>query len=621
MFGQVFAVLSRKAFKPVASKFSFEELESEQRLFPRLLSRVALLKLRHYSLLLGVALVAFLVFFIIHPNLPPRLPSVFAQPEAEQLPLLALASFARVVIALIVGLVYAFVFGYILATTRWRNILFPMIDVQENVPALGFFPAVVLLIINFFPRSFIGVELACILLLFTCITWNLVYAVFESIITIPRNLVVAADSMGLSGWLKFKRVYLPASVPPLVYNLVMSWTNAWFFLIACEIISLGGQTFQLQGIGSFLVNATAAGRLDLTFLGLGVLIALILLVDFFLWWPLQVWATRFRYEGVKTVAPSSAVYTAYMRVYRKWFSRSVPAFLNLRRLYKNAWLLLKEILDFIQKIVLPIQNFAKTTFGKPFAWIARAVFWALILFLGGGWFFLVIALLGLDAVNKPLPPEALALPLALGWTLVRVLVAFALSFAWTLPVTYWLWKNEKARRVVVPISEVIATVPATGLFPVIVFAVFSATQSSDLAAILLLMTGMQWYLFFNLLAGFASIPEDVLQAARGMGLRGTLYWKRVLLPAMAPHLVTGALTSVSSGWNTIIIAEYFVFGGHVYSVTSGLGKALNEAVYVTQSTTFLFYVLLTLIIAGIALNTFVWRPLYKKAENTYKFDL
>lgn len=569
---------------------------------------------RKRHLIAVLALVLILVSFGVITI--PKVPPAFYSPEASELPLLALFSLSRVVVALFVGVVFAFVFGYLAATTKLRSVLLPMLEVQQDVPAIGFFPAAVLVLINFFQCSFLGLELACILLIFSCIAWNITFSVYESIITLPKELLHAANSFGLNSWLKFKNVLLPAAIPHAVYNSMMSWTNAWFFLIACEIISLSGQTYRLRGIGNFLMTTAAEGRIELTFVGLAVLVALLLVVDVLVWRPLQVWAARFRYDIVSPTLPQSRVYRMWRWLPRLvWFSGA-------------AILLLKELLDFLHHaIIRPTEKawawLKQKTWGKAVDWIASRLIVGVLLLFGGAWFFILYAFIGFNAVTQPIPPEAYSIPAALLSSSLRVTAAFLLSLAWTLPFAVWLAGSPRARRYLIPLCEVTASVPATALFPVIVLVVIglvSGLGGINFAAILLVMTGMQWYLFFNIFAGLTSIPEDLLQAARSFGVKGFLYWKRVLLPAITPSLVTGSVTAIGGGWNTLIVAEYFVYGGQTFAVTSGIGKMIVEAAYVTGSMNALFWALTALVVTVVALNTLVWKRLYDYAARKYSFE-
>ena len=579
------------------------------------------LKPRHFALAAGVAFVLFLVVFLFQS----KLPSVFAQPEASQLPFLVLASLSRVVAAVVLGVVFAVVFGTMAAATKWRSILLPMLDVQEAVPLFGFFPTGGLFLLMLFNGSHLGLELMCVLLVFSCTAWNMTFAVYESIITLPSELLVASRSYGVTGWLRFRSLYLPASIPKLVYNAIMSWTNAWYFLIACELISMGGRTYRLEGIGSFLVDAAAAGRLDLTFAGLAVLTSLIIAIEFLVWRPLQVWAASFRYDGSTAPVLSSRVYHAYSNAFNamnsargRYMWRWVP---YAKQTTRGISKLARETSYFATRFVArPLSAFVLTPLGGVASWFGRQLLVFALLLLGGGWFFLLYAFLAANAFASPVSPNVYALPIHVAASLLRIFAAFVLSFAWTVPFAYYLSKNKKARRFLLPVAEITASVPATGLFPILVVFIIMVTGSIEFASIILLLTGMQWYIFFNALGAFSSVSDEVRDVSRSFGVRGILYWKRVLLPAILPSLVTGSITAIGGGWNALIVTEYFAYGSNVFAVQYGIGRAIDEAAYSVGSANDLFFALTALIITVVALNIFVWKPLYELAARKYAVE-
>ncbi len=152
-------------------------------------------------------------------------------------------------------------------------------------------------------------------------------------------------------------------------------------------------------------------------------------------------------------------------------------------------------------------------------------------------------------------PRSLDLPLEMGLSLVRVVLAFTFCLSIALPLAILLSRRPRAARVGLPIVEVVASFPATALFPVIIFELLPYI-SGEGAAVLMLMTGMMWYLFFNLLSGIRGLPPDLEEASRSFGVKGRGFFAKVLLPGVFPALITGSITAFGGGWNTLIVAEY-----------------------------------------------------------------
>jgi NitT/TauT family transport system permease protein len=149
--------------------------------------------------------------------------------------------------------------------------------------------------------------------------------------------------------------------------------------------------------------------------------------------------------------------------------------------------------------------------------------------------------------------------------------------------------------------------------------VIKVTGGMNLASILLILTGMQWYLLFNLLGGVSQIPSDLREAARSFGLSRFATWKRVVIPALLPSLVTGSITAWGGGWNALIVSEYFVYRHHEYQVL-GLGALLDEATYNTGNGVMILLSLLAMIAVVITLNRLFWRRIYDVVTERYKLD-
>jgi len=243
--------------------------------------------------------------------------------------------------------------------------------------------------------------------------------------------------------------------------------------------------------------------------------------------------------------------------------------------------------------------------------------------------FVIVVTTGLVGLTqlflRPLPAKAGLLPEATLFSFTRLLIAYGIALAWTIPMAVLLGESDRASRLLTPVLEIFASLPATALLPVILgFSLLLAASAADtaaqLAAILIALFSMQWYLLFNLIAGVRSIPEDLREAARSFGLRGRTYWKRVLLPAMTPSFLTGSITAWGAGWNALIVSEFVLYAKRLYEVP-GLGSLLSESVYVTPDGEMLFLTALSMIVVVLAMNKLLWRPLFKRAAIRYRLEV
>src|SRR5260370_6047003 len=138
----------------------------------------------------------------------------------------------------------------------------------------------------------------------------------------------------------------------------------------------------------------------------------------------------------------------------------------------------------------------------------------------------------------------------------------------------------------------------------------------NLASILLILTGMQWYLLFSLLAGVNQVPEDLKEGGRAFGLSRYATWRKLILPAVTPSLITGSITGWGGGWNALIVSEYFVYQQHTYQVI-GIGALLDAATYKSGNGVMILLSLLSMILVVLLLNRLMSRRFSNITTATY----
>lgn len=526
------------------------------------------------------------------------------------------ASFLRMLIAYSWSLGFSIAYGYYAAVHRTgERILIPVLDILQSVPILGFFPVAIGFFVSLTPNSFIGPNLASIFLIFTSMSWNMAFGVYESLKSVPVDLKEAADSFGVRGVQRLRQMLLPATVNRLVYNSVLSWTAGWYFLVAAEIISTGSSSTTLPGIGSYLLAAAASGNTDALVAGILLLVILIALLDLFVWRPLSRWAEKYRYDQ----APSGEADASMTAGGRTPLRRAAD---RVARGMRSGVLLMRT----------PFTSLASRASGpirsRP---MPRARVAARYVVTGGALIVIWLLLITLSVrvyniltgpINAGIEADIRSIPLAVTYSFGRILTAYILSLAIALPLAALLARRPRVARVGLPLVEIVASVPATALFPLFIFALagvrFIGFQG---AAILMLVTGMLWYLFFNLLSGLRAIPPDLEEAARSFCLPRRQYYRRVMLPAVVPALITGSITAFGGGWNTLVLAEYLTYGSQKLQVL-GIGDLINEGNFATGNTGLPLMVsaLLTLVLVVVAVNELLWKPLYRRAVARYRYD-
>ena len=281
------------------------------------------------------------------------------------LPFYTMASVARMIVAMILSLIIGLLAGYLAAVhKRWADLILPASDILQSVPVLGFFPAAVFFFIRIFGSGAIGVELAAIFLIITSALWNLIFAVYESITTIPEDLQLASRQLGLRGYIQWTRLVLPAVLHKLAYNSMISWANGWYFLIASEIIIIGPIHYRLPGLGSYLAQTMSTGNYRHAVYGLIVLTVVIVAFHLVVWSPLNHWSVRFMVDTAETrVAPQPR-------------RRSVLLFYMTRsRFLRAIWdVAVRPTIEGILWLIRPLLERERTRRGSVIAWFIFAVF-------------------------------------------------------------------------------------------------------------------------------------------------------------------------------------------------------------------------------------------------------
>jgi NitT/TauT family transport system permease protein len=200
-------------------------------------------------------------------------------------------------------------------------------------------------------------------------------------------------------------------------------------------------------------------------------------------------------------------------------------------------------------------------------------------------------------------------------TCARVALALAITFAWTLPVGVAVGTRPRLASKVQPLTQIAASVPATALFPILLLVLLRHRGGLEIAAMLLMLLGTQWYVLFNVIAGASALPRDLQEAVQLMRIEGATKWRTFLIPGMFPFLVTGGLTAQGGAFNASVVSEYVTFGGQTFQ-TVGLGAVVAAA---AAGGDYPFLAASTLAMAAVvvALNRVIWRPLAKLAHERY----
>ena len=520
--------------------------------------------------------------------------------DPGHLPEYAARTTLRMLLAMIASLVFTLTYAtWAAKSERAGKLLVPILDILQSVPIFGFLSVTYVFFMSLAPGRVLGAEFASIFLIFTSQAWNMAFSLYQSLRTVPTELTEAAESFRLSPWMRFWQLEVPFGLPALIWNMMMSMSGGWFFVVASESISVGRTNVTLPGVGSYI--ALAIERRDLAAIGWAILtmFLVILAYDQLMFRPLVAWVDRFRVEQEPGAhEPRSWALTMMRR------SRLIQA--------------------------------AKLAFHATVLWTSRAV-----------------------RREDPRPPEAapgrrggrqdriwvgvVAVLVALGvWriatdlvahtdlaefvhvvglavlTMIRVFALILLASLIWVPIGIWVGLRPRVAEIVQPIAQFMAAFPANLLFPVVIYAIVVWRLRPDIWLSPLMILGTQWYILFNVIAGAAALPTELRQVSANLGVKGWLWWRKVALPGVLPYYVTGAITASGGSWNAAQVAE-FVNWGHTQIEARGLGSYIATATAAGRFNRIVLGVAVMSLFV-VALNRLFWRPLYYYAERRYRLS-
>jgi len=552
-------------------------------------------------IMLGIAAILF-----VGTRLAFNAPAVVRGPDISlsplALPWYALLSVGRMAVAYFLSMLFSLFYGYAAARNRGaRLVLMPLLDILQSVPILSFLPVVLLGLAAIMPQS-VAAEVAAIVLIFTSQAWNITFSFYQSMTTIPMELREAAAIFRLDPWARFKVLELPFAAIGLLWNSMMSWSGGWFFLMAAEIFHVGSRDFRLPGLGTYLQSAANAGDLRAVTAGLVTLILVIVMLDQFVWRPLTAWTDKFKVEMTEGDEPPHSWFAAVLS--RSWI---------VEQFGRRVWTPFSEWID--QRLQHPLSGHIEPPERlpeqgrSPLVTIVAVVFSLLVVY---GAYRAIGLLITLPRETWP------RLGIGLVATLLRVVASLIIALLWTVPLGVAIGTSRKLANFLQPIVQVIAAIPATALFPIVLIALLRLPGGLNIAAIVLMLMGTQWYLLFNVIAGASAIPQDLRLTTELLHLSKVDRWRTLILPALFPYIVTGAITAGGGAWNASIVAEHVEFGGRTVS-TLGIGSLIANATGEGQYALLLAGTL-AMVLAVVLINRLFWQRLYHVAEERYRLE-
>lgn len=521
--------------------------------------------------------------------------------DPSTLPEYALRTSLRMLLAMVLSLIFTFTYAtWAAKSQRAEQILIPLLDILQSVPILGFISVTVVFFLSFAPGKMLGAELASIFAIFTSQAWNMAFSFYQSLQTVPRELDEVSRSFRLGSWMRFWKLEVPFAMPALIWNMMMSMSGSWFFVVASEAISVGDTVVTLPGIGSYIALAISQRNLAAIGWAIAAMLIVILIYDQLLFRPLVAWVDRFRFEQeTGAIPPHSWVLTVLRRA--QWTTFITALLIKFwQSTYSKVQPSIWEM-PFIRKKTKKIfESWMNWLWYGTIAIVCIAISWKIIHFV-----LQEVALTEIGTV------------IFLGLiTMARVFVLIAIASAIWVPAGIWLGLRPNAARIAQPIAQFMAAFPANLLFPLAVYGIVTLRLDPDIWLSPLMILGTQWYILFNVIAGASTIPSELRDISANLGVRGWLWWRRIALPAVFPFYMTGAITASGGSWNASIVAEIVNWGSTTLQA-HGLGAYITEA---TVAGDFHRVALGIAVMSAfvVMINRLFWRPLYELAERKFR---
>jgi NitT/TauT family transport system permease protein len=530
----------------------------------------------------------------------------------QQLPIYALKTTLRFIIAMVFSILFSIIYALlIIKFERLGKILILLLDILQSIPVLGYLSFTIAGFLILFPSSELGVQAAVIFAIFTVQVWNIAFSLYQSFRAIPDELIEISKKLGLNSWQRFFKLDLPYAMPSLVWNVMLSSSASWFFVVAVESISVGNDVYTVPGIGSYIALAIADRDMKRILYAVATIVITIFVYDQMVFKPLVSWTDKFKIESVagdtnreswlyniiKSSVLVEMIFKPFTIVFR-WFYAirlSFPPIASLGLGSKTS-----------QGLIIPSQASARG------GWALYDLLWRSFLISSAaylGWLFYSYH----DRIEYIEFKTAFYLG---GITLLRIIILVSLASIIWLPLGIYIGLRPKFAARSQVLIQFLAAFPSNLLFPIFVYLIQHYHLDPNIWLSPLMIIGTQWYILFNVMAGTAAFSEGLKEVCADLGIKGILKYKKAIIPSVMPYFITGAITASGGAWNATIIAEAVSWGD-----TKIYAKGLGSYIAINTQAGDLGKVAIGISVMAIIVvlfNKLFWTPLYDYAERITK---
>ena len=518
--------------------------------------------------------------------------------SVSMLPRYAIFSVARMFVALFFSLLVTFLLGTLAARSHMaERMIIPLVDILQSIPILGYLTIAATVFVDVFGMGSLGYEMVSFFVIFTSQVWNMILSFYQSLIMLPADLKELAAVMRLRRIQKFWRVDVPFAMPDLLVNMMVSLSAGWFYIMESEAIVVSGQQNRvlLPGLGSYMWQANLQQNTHALLWALVAMFVVILCYDQLMFRPLLHFIRGYQSHDEELLHRSWIVNLLLRTSWFKWC---------MEKLQFVFTALLLKLSRYSRPVAIPYE-IKKSTISLGFGVCCILITACLTLFLFFVWQMVQIAEIS----------EVFRIFLLGFFTFLRVFVLLLFCMLLWVPVGVWIGFRPSFANRVMPVIQFLAAFPPNMLYPLLMEIILVYELNVNIWCAPLMILGTQWYILFNVISACQSIDKELIYVTSQLGLKGRSLWKRLIIPAISPHLVSGAMAASGGAWNASIVAEVLTWGGET-KMAAGLGAYIHMAasrgdldLHVLAILMMCFYVVL--------INRLFWNPLYRYVERRY----
>ncbi len=528
-----------------------------------------------------------------------------------------LATFARIWLLMGASILIALIMGILAARVRSAGaIIIPLTNVLQAVPVVSFFPIILVFLLARAPGG-LGVELASDVLIITALVWNLILAVYEAVSHIPENYDNVGKVYGISLWSKVRNLYMPASYPNIVSNIMPSFASGLFYITLSEVIVIGSKTFEVFGIGGVAKDLVASYNYGGILVLLGMLVVGISLNFYFIINPMLKRVEKYNFDTTPSAETreerrvrENVFLSTISRRINQVVNTSVSAVTAINRFMNPASKREKRRIQALQS-----ERGTNIAVGVVLiAAISAAVF--LIARSGFAEAFTKY-LIDLDYLRS--------LIIGLSYDLVRILIVFAISVMTMVPLAMRLGGKGQDSKMSTGVFQVLYSIPAPIFYPLIVVFLtpflaqyIGSALAFEVNVIIITFLSAAAYIFFNVYGAVRAIPAELKTVTTVFGLKKSRITKYLTFPASIPALITGSMAAIGSYWGGLMVGEYTMVGNQEYGVTTGLMAMLDRAI-ATNELLKADAIDIFMVVVIVAISFLLFRRLYAYSKRKYTY--